>query len=74
MTDQVHYLAVGGDPDHYGLLRPQALDLWRAIEQHRTTHWKDVTRRDDLMRIGGCLDKLSGGEKKITEFFRSNKV
>ena len=65
MTDQVQYLALGGDPDHYGLLPTQALDLWRSIEKYRNTQWKDPTRRDELMRIGGCLDKLSASLLQI---------
>ena len=66
MTEQGGYLAVGGDPDHYGLLSPQAVDLWRAIEKYRTTEWKNVARRDHLLRIGGCLDKLAGALLQVS--------
>ena len=66
MTKQIQYVALGCDPDHYALLPPEAVDLWQEIEKHRSTHWKDVARRDDLMRIGGCLDKLAGALLQIS--------
>lgn len=50
---------LGGDKPGFGLLRAEVVEQWKVLQKFLTTNWKNEEKRDHLVRINGCLDKLN---------------
>lgn len=59
MSEGGTILAVGGGPDHYGLLPSASVDRWRELSSLFTKEWKELSNRRRIDSMTGCLDKLS---------------
>lgn len=59
--EQQLFLAVRGNRPGFGLLRLEIVHQWESLQTFLNSQWKNEEKRDYLIRIDGCLDKLQSG-------------
>lgn len=58
LGEQYKYLAVRGNPSHYGTLQKPGAQYWEALERHLCERWKDDVESQELARWTACLEGL----------------